>query len=268
MLRTNLATRPFYNERAVYMVLGVVAVVGLVVLYFEVDRIRVLSRRNTQLTEAAERAEDEAADFLARTVEIQRSVGPQALDEVAAAAREANLLIDRRVFSWTDFFNRIETTLPPDVMLTEVRPNIAPGSIEVTMGVLGRRLDAIDDFVEALEESGAFTRVLSSTYAITDDGMYTAEVHGQYLQTMPPGAAGPAGDDEADASSTAEESRPEADADSGREAAPVDRDTLPDGDDEPSPDEREPEVEEAHAGDAEPEVEPQPTPAGPGGDLS
>ena len=31
MLRSNLATRPFYNDRAVYLVLGVVAVVGLVV---------------------------------------------------------------------------------------------------------------------------------------------------------------------------------------------------------------------------------------------
>ena len=116
--------------------------------------------------------------------------------------------------------------------------------------------------------SGAFTGVLKfTTNAITDDGMYTAVVQGEYLQTMPPGAAGPAGDDEADASSTAEESRPEADADSGREAAPVDRDTLPDGDDEPSPDEREPEVEQAHAGDVGPEVEREPTPADRGGDL-
>ena len=34
MLRTNLATRPFYNERGVHLVLGVVAVLGLAVLAF------------------------------------------------------------------------------------------------------------------------------------------------------------------------------------------------------------------------------------------
>ena len=146
MLRTNLATRPFYNERAVYMVLGAVAVVGLVALTTGVLRIVDLSQRNTELTARAERAESEGADLSARAAEIQRAVSPQALDEVAAAAREANLLIDQRVFSWTDFFNRIETTLPPDVMMTEVRPDIEPGSIEVTMGVLGRRLDGINEF--------------------------------------------------------------------------------------------------------------------------
>ena len=48
MLRSNLATRPFYNDRAVYLVLGVVAVVGLVVLYVEAGRIIDLSRLNTE----------------------------------------------------------------------------------------------------------------------------------------------------------------------------------------------------------------------------
>ena len=230
MLRTNLATRPFYNERAVHIVLGMVAVVGLVVLSFEVDRIVELSRRNTELTTDAEKAESDGAEVLAQIAEIQRSVSPQMLDEVAAAAREANLLIDQRVFSWTDFFNRIETTLPPDVMLTEVRPNIAPGSIQVTMGVLGRRLNFIDDFVEALEGSGAFTGVLNTTNAITDDGMYTAVVQGEYLQVTPPGPAG-------------------------------------DGDDEPLSDTREPDDEDAAAGDVGPEVEREPTPADRGGDL-
>ncbi len=268
MLRTNLATRPFYNERAVYMVLGVVAVVGLVVLSFAVNRIVDLSRQSTELTTDAEQAEFDAVEVLIQTE--QRSISPQVLDEVAAAAREANLLIGQRVFSWTDFFNRIETTLPPDVMLTEVRPNIEPGTIRVTMGVLGRRLDVIDDFVDALEESSAFTGVLRRTWELTDDEMYTAVVQGQYLQTIP---TGPAGEDDntAEASSAGEGARDsgsEADAESGQEAASAEEDALPDGDDEPSPEAREPDVEDTPAGGAGPEVEPAPTPAGCGGDLS
>ncbi|MDP6581391.1 MAG: hypothetical protein QF681_12120, partial [Vicinamibacterales bacterium] len=134
MLRTNLATRPFYNERAVYMALVVVAVVGLAVMASLVLQIVDLSARNTELTARAERAGREGAELSAQAAEIQRTVSPQALDEVAAAAREANLLIDQRVFSWTAFFNRIEVTLPSDVMMTEVRPDIEPGTIEVTMG--------------------------------------------------------------------------------------------------------------------------------------
>ena len=268
MLRTNLATRPFYNERAVYMVLGAVAVVGLVALTTGVLRIVDLSQRNTELTARAERAESEGADLSARAAEIQREVSPQALDEVAAAAREANLLIDQRVFSWTDFFNRIETTLPPGVMMTEVRPDIEPGSIEVTMGVLGRRLDGINEFIAALEESGAFTGVLDRQSDITADGMYRAVLRGRYLQAVPPVG------DEADASSptlTADEAEDgglEADTDSEeRGAAPVGQTPFPGVGDEPPAEEGEPESDDGSVEDAEPDVEPVVTPAVPGRDL-
>ena len=186
MLGSNLATRPFYNERAVYLVLGIVALVGLAVLAAGVRQIVELSGRNTELTARADRAERESAGFSVQTAEIEGSVSQRSLDEMAAAAREANLLIDQRVFSWTDFFNRIETTLPPDVMVTEMRPDIEPGSIEVTMGVLGRRLDEIDNFIGALEESGAFTEVLNRESEITEDGMYRAVLRGRYFQSETP----------------------------------------------------------------------------------
>ena len=266
MLRTNLSTRPFYNERAVYLVLGLVAVVGLVVLSIEVIRVVDLSRRNTELTQRAERAEREGTDLSARAAAVQRSVSSQAFDDVAAAAREANTLIDQRVFSWTDFFNRIETTLPPDVMLTEVRPDIEPGSIEVTMGVLGRHLDAINQFIGALEESGAFTQVLERQSEITEDGMYRAVLRGQYPQALPVGAAD-GQDSPATAADEADDGRPEADDDSEeQEGGPVDRDALPDSDDEPLPDE-DPEFGDPPVDEDSPDVDSEPTPVAPGRDL-
>ena len=54
-------------------------------------------------------------------------------------AEEANALIDQRTFSWTEFFNLIESTLPPDVMLSAVRPSFKDGITRVNMFVLGRR---------------------------------------------------------------------------------------------------------------------------------
>ena len=54
MLRGNLATRPFYNEGAVYMVLGIVAVAGLVVLGNGVRRVLDLSQRSTTVASLVE----------------------------------------------------------------------------------------------------------------------------------------------------------------------------------------------------------------------
>jgi hypothetical protein len=183
MLRTNLATRPFYNERAVYLVLGVLAFAGLAILASLALRVMDLSGRNTELAARAEQAERQRDDLSMRITEVQGAVSTVALEEIALAAREANTLIDQRVFSWAQFFNRIETTLPPDVMVTLVRPDITPESVEVTMGVVGRDLDAITYFIGSLEDSGAFSGLLNQSAELTDAGMYQAVLRGRYLQS-------------------------------------------------------------------------------------
>ena len=190
MLGTNLATRPFYNERAVHFVLGVLAVAGLAVLTYGVLRIVSYSLDNTELTARAAQADLESERLSARLAELQQVVSAEALESVAAAAREADTLLDQRGFSWTNFFSRIETTLPPDVMLTEVRPAIDAGAIEVTMGVTGSGLDAISEFITRLEESRAFAGVLNLVAELTVDGMYSATLTGQYLPDPPLVASG------------------------------------------------------------------------------
>ena len=282
MFRANLATRPFYNDRAVYLVLGLMAVVGVLVLYLESGRIIELSRLHTDRTRQAEIAEREGARLSVLAAEIQRSVSPEALDEVAEAAREANLLIDQRVFSWTDFFNRIETTLPPDVMMTEMRPDIEPGSTEVTMGVLGRSLGAINEFIGALEDSGAFSDVLNRSSEITEDGMYRAQLRGTYLPAThididqgalsaePPTGPGTASVDPVTAPVDGNR-LPDRDDESSASVdpvtAPVDGNRLPDQDDETVADDRDPEPVGASVDDR-PVIEPATTPPEPGGGLS
>ena len=187
MLRTNLATRPFYNERLARVALGAVAVLALAVLVAGVVRLVDLARLDRELSTRRDRAVRAVGDLAGRVAEAQRGVTSRDLTALAEATREANTLITQRVFSWTDFFNRIETTLPPDVMVTEVRPEIEPGEVEVVMGVLGRSLDSISRFVTSLETSGAFVGVLNRQVELTDDGMYRALLRGRYLASAPAG---------------------------------------------------------------------------------
>ena len=191
MLRTNLATRPFYNERLARIALGAVLALALATLGAGVVRLVELARLNGELSARRDAAAGAAADLAARTGEAQRAATPRDRTALVEATREANTLITQRVFSWTDFFNRIETTLPPDVMVTEVRPEIEPGTVEVAMGVLGRSLDAISRFVTALETSGAFLGVLNRQVELTEDGMYRAVLRGRYLESAPVDAVEP-----------------------------------------------------------------------------
>ena len=180
MLRTNLSTRPFYNERAVHLLLALVGIVVLALTAYNVFRIVTLSRQNTEISGRANRDRTEATRLSQEAARVRRGLNQNELKLVAAAAREANVIIDQRTFSWTEFFNRIESTLPPDVMLSAVRPRITDEGTRVTMIVLGRRAEDVDEFMEKLEATGAFVDVLPTQEELTDEALHKVILEGFY----------------------------------------------------------------------------------------
>ena len=77
------------------------------------------------------------------------------------AAREANALIDRRTFSWTELLNQFQSTLPPDVRIAGVLPQVDDdGRRLVQISVFSRRIEDVEEFMDALEKTGAFSGVL------------------------------------------------------------------------------------------------------------
>ena len=181
MPRRNLATRPFYNERLVHVVLVLLALVAGTVLVLGGFRAWTLTTEHESLTASADGYERTASEIQTRTVALLSGSSPDDLELLAAAAHEANLLIDQRVFSWTQFLNLIEATLPPDVMLTSLRPEVDVDRIGVSIGVIGRHVPAIDQFVGRLEATGAFVDVLPREEEMTADGTYRAILFGRYL---------------------------------------------------------------------------------------
>lgn len=181
MIRTNLSTRPFYNERAVHLLLSFAAalLVGLTIV--NVVRIVRLSQHNTELASHVSRNRAEADRLTREAARTRRGLDQDELKRVVAAAREANSLIDQRTFSWTEFFNRIEETLPPDVMLSAVRPVAGDTGTRILMVALGRRVEDIDEFVEKLEATGAFEDVLPQQDEPTDEGLHRVVIHATYV---------------------------------------------------------------------------------------
>jgi len=189
MLRMNLATRPFYNERLVHVVLAALALLACGVLVTGGLRVRGLMNERASLTAAAAREEERALEISANTIQLQRDATGGELEVLAAATVEANRLIDQRTFSWTEFLNLIEATLPPDVMLTSLRPNVDTEGFGVLIGIVVRSVEAIDQFVEGLEATGAFEDVLSREEEIADDGSYRAVLFARYQQQAGDGVA-------------------------------------------------------------------------------
>ena len=181
MLRMNLSTRPFYNERVCHLVLAILGGVSLWILTLGVIHIVELVRSNTQLTEIAEERERVTSEMSMQIAALLQETNDPELNKLTGATREANRLIDQRTFSWTEFFNRIERTLPEDVMLTSIRPDIDIDAIRVVVSVIGREVDDIDQFIKGLEVTGAFEEILAREEETTDDGMYRVQLVGRYV---------------------------------------------------------------------------------------
>ena len=187
MLRTNLSTRPFYHERAVHAIAGAVALVVLAVMAWEVVQIARLSKYKTELNTAIRRDRNQADYLIKEAEQVRRGLNQKELALVAAAAKEANQLIEQRTFSWTALFNQLEATLPDDVMLTGIHPDFTKdGRIQVSLDIQGKNSDANDEFWDRLEKTGSFREIQWSGLDVSEEGLHRIRMTADYT---PAGAA-------------------------------------------------------------------------------
>jgi hypothetical protein len=184
VIRTNLSTRPFYNERIVRLWIGAIALAVLAATAFNVSRVLRYSRSDTRLATEASRDETRAGELHLQAVRLRGSVDPKQVDYAAADARQANELIDRRTFSWTELFNRFETTLPDEVRIASVRPKLdSDHGFVLVINVIARGVDDVNAFIVNLENTGAFMDIRPADERTDESGMLQSSLEAVYLPT-------------------------------------------------------------------------------------
>ena len=171
MLRSNLSTRPFYNERAIRALVVALAALAIGLMLFNAYEIVRLQGQGRDSRQTIAQNDAQARDLRDKAAIIRRSIDRAKLDAVQAAAAEANALIDRRTFSWTELLNLFQSTLPPDVRIAGVTPQSdKDGRRLVHVSVQSRRAEDLAEFIEALEKTGAFSSVLSRSDTPDESG--------------------------------------------------------------------------------------------------
>jgi Tfp pilus assembly protein PilN len=196
MIRTNLSTRPFYNEAAVRVFLVVVAAIVAAATIFNVSRVLHYSQNDTEAALQASHDEAAAADLRATASRERASVDAKEIATASTQAHAANDLIDRRTFSWTELFNRFEATLPADVRIRSVRPQLDEKDhrIELAVTVLSRNVDDVNQFIENLEATGAFERLVPVDDRVNEAGQHETALTMKYVpHPEASGQAPPAG---------------------------------------------------------------------------
>ena len=184
MLRTNLSTRPFYNIRAVQVLLGAFAALVILMTMTNVVKLVGLATSQRSLGARAVEARTEATRLRADAARVRSQVDAKELEVVSVAAREANTIIGLRAFSWSDLLAQFEATLPENARITAVQPRLErDGRFVVGMRVEARQTADLEKFMNDLETTGAFRNVLTTDEQTTSDGLLEALIEGQYVQT-------------------------------------------------------------------------------------
>jgi len=181
MLRTNLSTRPFYNMRAVHLALGALALVVATMTIVNIVQLVRLTTSERTLGARAQQDEQQAQQLRDDARRIRSQIDAKELNQVAAAAQEANAIIDLRTFSWSKLFSEIETTLPENVRLTNFRPvEDRQGRLIVNLRVQARRVPDLASFIDNLEKTGRFHDVLAAEEQTNQEGLINALVEALY----------------------------------------------------------------------------------------
>jgi type IV pilus assembly protein PilN len=193
MIRANLSTRPFYDERAVHTWILIGAMIVAVATVFNVSRVLRYSRSDTQLAGEASRDETRAKQLRQQASRLRATVDPKQIDFASNEARQANELIDRRTFSWTELFNRFETTLPDEVRITAVRPQMdKQRGFVLNITAVARSNDDMETFMERLRETGVFPSVQPIEEHFDEAGLLETAIEAVYAPAAKPAAEGTA----------------------------------------------------------------------------
>ena len=171
MRPANLARQPFRNERLpnLLFALAVVAVAVLTVRHAFAARA-LLPVRTSALHDEVMRLEGEAAQLRTEQASL-RGVAP----EPKALARWLVVkdLVDRRAFSWTNLFARLEERLPDGARLVSITPKVTRGEIVLDVLAVVRTPEVGWQFMRTLEEGGDFDDVFPLSEGPAGEFHYT-----------------------------------------------------------------------------------------------
>jgi len=155
----NLASRPFRNNTLVGSALGIVGAALILASAYNLYIFLGYGSSYAQLQR--EQAEDRVkiASLQIEERRLVAEVRQRNFKKVFEQGKIASELIVRGAFSWTQLFNTLEAVVPPDVVMTAIRPNITTEGIVMRIEGVAKNHGALLSFETRLQQSPAFAKV-------------------------------------------------------------------------------------------------------------
>jgi Tfp pilus assembly protein PilN len=165
----NLASRPFRNEAPAGILFWTAAALlaALTVRHALAVQALLPGPTSSALQREAAALEKEIADLRAEARRLRAPAPDPARVSEWLLIKD---LVDKRTFSWTQLFSRLEEVLPPGVRLTSVTPQVHRGELRLDVMATARsRADGFE-LARVLQERAEFADVYPLSVASSDKG--------------------------------------------------------------------------------------------------
>jgi len=153
----NFVSREYLLVRKVYaaLIAGLALCLALFALTFYLHQSEQVKAEQLQEQVAAQELKLDKTEKL--VAGYASSIDKKTINATYNEADFANAAIRRRVFSWTEFLNRIEAIVPDGVGITGIRPNFK--SLDVDISGTAKDMDSLTSFIERLTRSEYFSDI-------------------------------------------------------------------------------------------------------------
>ncbi len=158
-LPTNLASRPFRNNAVLGSVLGSIAALLVLATVFNLTLFLRHGSSYAEMNHEQASDRERLAKVDLEEARLAREIQKRDFRRLQARERIAGELILRHAFSWTLLFNKLETVVPAEVMMTAIRPNITADAIVVRVDGVAKSYFAFLDLQDKLLANQVFARI-------------------------------------------------------------------------------------------------------------
>jgi len=155
----NLASRPFRNNTVVGSVLAAVVAVAVGATVFNLYVYTNYGGQDRQLREEETRHRERLAALESDERTLSKEIATRDFKRLFGRGQFAGDLILKRAFSWTLLFNKLESVMPAEVMMTAIRPHISNEGIVIRVEGIAKNHGALISLEESLQKTTVFAKV-------------------------------------------------------------------------------------------------------------
>jgi hypothetical protein len=156
----NLARRPFYDDRPIWVATAALFVVGLALLAANLRQVADYRSGVADIQASVDALEARQHKAEARAQAAKSALASYRVSAMAEESRGLARLVAERRFSWTTLLARLEHTLPPLVGVVHLSPRFDhENEVWLDMQLVAKSSDLVVPTIVALSKDPAFAHV-------------------------------------------------------------------------------------------------------------